>query len=205
MKKLLTMVLVLSIGFLTNIYKVDAYNVKQSNEKQPIEALNGYTVVCSKNEQSTSTDSDLTVTKEYNIVPSNLIDTCAEDGTLQSKKDLIGTSINVKLTINYTRKTLQNVPHIRLKQYKCEIKMLDNTFAYKNGKHEIYNKGLNVPDADVVRNSYTTTTSSKSFTYIVPSSWKYVDVEQHAIVGGTVTVNITRAGNNYSGRLYLEV
>lgn len=83
--------------------------------------------------------------------------------------------------------------------------MLDNTFVYKNGKHEIYNKGLNVPDADVVRNSYTTTISSKSFTYIVPSSWKYVDVDQNAVVGGTVTVNVTWAGNNYSGRLYLEV
>ncbi len=69
--------------------------------------------------------------------------------------------------------------------------MLDSTFVYKNGKHEIYNKGLNVPDADVVRNSYTTTISSKSFTYIVPSSWKYVDVGQNAVVGGTVTVNVT--------------
>ena len=57
--------------------------------------------------------------------------------------------------------------------------------------NEIYNKGLNVPDADVVRNSYTTTISSKSFTYIVPSSWKYVDVDQNAVVGGTVTVNVT--------------
>lgn len=62
-----------------------------------IEALNDYTVVCSKNEQSESSDSDLTVIKEYDIVPSNLIDTCAEDGTLQSKKDLIGLSINLKL------------------------------------------------------------------------------------------------------------
>lgn len=36
MKKLLTIILILTIGFLTNVYKVEAYNVEKSNEKQLI-------------------------------------------------------------------------------------------------------------------------------------------------------------------------
>ena len=64
-----------------------------------------------------------------------------------------------------------------------------------------------MPDADVVRKSYTTTTSSKSFTYVyvAPSSWKYVDTQQSPIVGGKVTVYITRSSNTYSGSFSLYV
>lgn len=206
MKKLITTVIVLAVSIFFNVYKIEAFSLDSSPNVQAIQNLDDYTLVCTDTEKTVSEDNkDLTVTKEYNLVPNSLIDTYATNAEMVDKADLIGSSINVKITLNYYRTTLKNILHIKLKQYKCEIKMLDNAFAYKNGKHEIYNKGLNVPDADVVRKSYTTTTSSKSFTYVAPSSWKYVDTQQSPIVGGKVTVYITRSSNTYSGSFSLYV